>query len=174
MSILVTASPQNTTNPTVYGRDELNSDVSRTFLACLQSTGVEYKVYVDTTGVTVVIPATKREIDFDGVDEKLFACIVQVNHRMHVVTESTLYDQDEHTNAVAGNSVTHEWLSEQGANGMKEVGTRPATNSTARGSRRNAEGEKKSAKRTFRQLYFSFPSDWSDCASGEDQLGQGL
>jgi hypothetical protein len=60
----------------------------------------------------VVVPAIKREIDFDGVDAKLLKCIMQVNHLMHVVTESSLYDHDEHENAVASHSVTHEWLSE--------------------------------------------------------------
>ncbi|RAO65716.1 uncharacterized protein BHQ10_001728 [Talaromyces amestolkiae] len=114
---LVTASSQNTTR---YEPDELRSEVSHTFLACLRNTGVQYKVYVDN-GATVVIPATKREIDFDGIDRKLLECIIQVNHLMHVVAESALYDQDEHGNAAAGHSVTHEWLSTQGANGLMEV-----------------------------------------------------
>ena len=113
----VTAS---SSNMTTYRPAELRSEVSHTFLTCLRNTGVQYKVYVDN-GATVVIPMTKRDIDLDGIDKKLLECIIHVNHLMHVVVESALYDQDEHANAVAGHSVTHEWLSTQGANGLVEV-----------------------------------------------------
>lgn len=164
------------TNITVYGPAELDSEVSRAFLACLQNTGVEYKVYVDTAGAAVVVPAAKRSIDFDGVDTKLLECIMQVNHLMHVVTESSIHDQDEHENAVAGHSVTHEWSSEQGAKGKTEISTRPGTanpannTSAVAGSRRDTRRSERSTKRQTGLLFFSFPSYEEDCTSYDFQI----
>ncbi|KAL1850832.1 hypothetical protein Plec18170_006668 [Paecilomyces lecythidis] len=115
--LLVTASPQTVTNVTVYKPDKLDSQVSRTFLDCLTKTGVEYKVYVDEGGTTVVLPTEQRETDFDGEDQELLKCIIAVNDRMDVAVESTIEYDDKHENAILCNSATHEWLSEQGAKG---------------------------------------------------------
>ena len=52
-------------------------------------------VYIDRSGAIVVIPATERRAYFDGVDKKLLEYFIQVNHLMHMVAESALYEHDE-------------------------------------------------------------------------------
>ncbi|GAD91438.1 predicted protein [Paecilomyces variotii No. 5] len=120
------ASSQNVDNVTVYEASQLDNQVSRQFLDCLKKTGIEYNFYVDEGGVTVVVPAERREIDFDGKDQELLKCIIAINDRMNVAAESTVEDDDKHKNAISSNSLTHEWLEEQGASGKSVVGTRPA------------------------------------------------
>lgn len=127
MFISATAiSSQNVGNLTLYGPDQLDSQVSRSFLDCLRNTGVEYNIYVDEDGTTVVVPTANRDVDFDGEDRALLKCIMDVNHRMKVAAESSEYYQREHESAVPSRSTTHEWLSEQDALGKTPIGTRPA------------------------------------------------
>ena len=76
-------------------------------------------------GGIVVIPATRRTMDYDGVDKKLGDCHSQMNTVIEMYTESALYDQDEHERAIAASAVTHEWLVQQGANGL-EMELRPS------------------------------------------------
>lgn len=82
MSISATASPQNVGNTTLYGPGQLDSQVSRAFLDCLSNTGIEYNIYVDEDGITVVVPTVNRDVDFDSEDRELLKCIMDVNHRM--------------------------------------------------------------------------------------------
>lgn len=124
ISTLVVASP-NTGYTTIIGNDQLDSQVSRAFLACVNNIGIEYNIYVDEDGSTVVVPAEHRAVDELGEDQELFRCIVNTQSRMRVATESTIYYQDEHERAVSSKSVTHEWLIERGALGQKPIGTVP-------------------------------------------------
>ncbi|KAJ9196740.1 hypothetical protein DTO164E3_1088 [Paecilomyces variotii] len=124
--LLVTAS-QTVGNVTVYQTSQLDSQVSQTFLDCVKRTGVEYNLYVDEGGTTVVVPAERREIDFHGQDQELFDCIIAVTDRMDVAAESTIEPDENHDSAISSNSTTHEWLEEQGASGLAAVGTRPAS-----------------------------------------------
>ncbi|KAJ9297316.1 hypothetical protein DTO271G3_4609 [Paecilomyces variotii] len=125
--LLVIASSQTVGNVTVYQASQLDSQVSQTFLDCLKKTGVEYNVYVDKGGTTVVVPAERREVDFHGQDQELLKCIIAVNDQMDVAAESTIEPDENHDSAISSNSATHEWLEEQGASGKAAVGTRPAS-----------------------------------------------
>lgn len=125
MSVLASAFPQNMGNLTIYGPDKLSSQVANTFLSCINSTGTDYKLYVEEFGTTIALPPTNRTIDFEGEDQGLFECIVEVNLQMEVAAESSLYDQGEFRNATPSRLVTYEWLSTHGAFGKKPVGSRP-------------------------------------------------
>ncbi|EAU39317.1 predicted protein [Aspergillus terreus NIH2624] len=112
-------------NVTIYGPEELNSQVANYFLSCLNSTGTDYRLYVEDFGTTIALPPTNRTIDFEGEDQGLFECIVKVNLQMEVAAESTLYDQGESQTVRPSSLVTYEWLSEHGGLGKKPVGSRP-------------------------------------------------
>ncbi|KAJ5602463.1 hypothetical protein N7537_005419 [Penicillium hordei] len=131
MSMLAMASPQSVNNVTLYGPEQLDSQVSNVFLGCLNNTGVDYNIYVDDIGITVVVPTANRDVDFDGEDQGLFQCIIDVNLRMQVAAESTVYSRDENENTAPSISITHEWLIEQGALGNTPIGVRPAMKYTA-------------------------------------------
>lgn len=135
MSMLATASPQSVNSVTLYGPDQLDSRVSNVFLGCLNNTSVDYNIYVDDLGITVVVPTANRDVDFDGEDQGLVQCIIDVNHHMQVAAESTMYSRDENENAVPSTSITREWLIEQGALGKTPIGVRPVGKHTAGDSR---------------------------------------
>ena len=120
-SILASALPQNIGNLTIYGSEQLGSHVANTFLSCLNNTGTDYKLYVEDFGTTIELPPTNRLIDFEGEDQGLFECIVEVNLQMDVAAESILYDQGEFPDVSPSSLVTYEWLRSQGALGRKPV-----------------------------------------------------
>lgn len=78
-SMVASALPQNMGNVTIYGPEELNSQVANYFLSCSNSTGTDYRLYVEEFGTTIAVPPTSRTIDFEGEDQGLFECIVEVN-----------------------------------------------------------------------------------------------
>lgn len=170
MGMLATASPQSVNNVTIYGPAELDSRVSNVFLGCLNNTGVEYNLFVDS-GTTVVVPTTSRDVNFDGEDQGLFQCIIDANYQMQLAAESAVYPHDENENAAPIKSVTHQWLIEQGALGKSPVGVRPArkvktgaeaassTNGTSIGRRASNE------PRTLSLHYWTYLSDHTSCSS---------
>ncbi|KAK3357958.1 hypothetical protein B0T25DRAFT_567209 [Lasiosphaeria hispida] len=123
--LVVAASAGTAAGLTVYGANQLDNQVSSTFLDSLQNTTIGYNIYVDDLGVTVVVPTVQRAIDFDGEDAGLFDAITAVNDHMFVAAESNLAQNEAHT-VLPSSQVTHEWLVGQGASGKEAASTRPA------------------------------------------------
>ncbi|GKZ29157.1 hypothetical protein AbraIFM66950_003317 [Aspergillus brasiliensis] len=110
-------------NITVLGQGGLNQDTAGSFLACLNATGINYRLYIDA-GSTIVLPPGNRTIDTDGVDELLLECMMMACGTMDIAAEDTNEDNEQHMNSVYASLVTYDWLVEQGAQGLRAIGTR--------------------------------------------------
>lgn len=171
MSIFSTASAESIKNITVYSPDQLDNQVSNVFLGCLNKANVEYNIYVDDIGYTVVLPTTNREVDFDGEDQSLAQCIIGANDHMQVAAESTVDARDENENAARSTSITHEWLIEQGALGKKASGVRPARMHAVGGEAANTINGTRIGRRAINEPrtlslhYFTYLSDHTHCSS---------
>lgn len=161
-SILASALPQPMGNLTIYGSEQLGSQVANTFLSCLNNTGTDYKLYVEDFGTTIALPPTNRAINFEGEDQGLFECIVEVNLQMEVAAESTLYDHSEFPTASPSRLVTYEWLRSQGALGKKPVGSRLPT---TMGDSVAANPRSLIPRQSL--VYWAFPASDLDCVHAD-------
>ncbi|RDH35064.1 MFS general substrate transporter [Aspergillus welwitschiae] len=112
-------------NITILGQGDLHQDTADSFLSCLNATGVRYRLYIDA-GSTVVLPPGNRTLDTGGVDEFLLHCMMMACGTMDIAAEDTDEDNEEHMASVYASIVTYDWLVDQGARGLRAIGTRPA------------------------------------------------
>lgn len=171
MSVLTTALPETANRITLYGPDHLDPDVVKAFLSCLKDTNVEYSIYVDETGIIVVLPTERRELDLEGIDEGLHKCIMAANDRLELAAESTVYDSSESKGATTVDSVTYSWISEQGGLGKKPVGTRPPTTDKSEQTLALGIGNNTSGPAIDQSLhYWSLVSSDKYCKNHDAQL----
>ena len=159
-SILASALPQNIGNLTICGSEQLGSHVANTFLSYLNNTGTDYKLYIENFGTTIALPPTNRLIDFEGEDQGLFECIVEVNLQIETAAESTLYDQCEFQDVKPSSLFTYEWLRSQGALGKKPVGSR---HPTTMGDSIAASPRSVMPRQSL--VYWAFPATDTDCVN---------
>lgn len=112
-------------NITILGPGDLHQDVADSFLFCLNATGIYYRLYIDT-GITIVLPPNNRGIDTGEDDEFLLQCMKMACDTMSIAAEDMNEDNADHMNSVYASLVTYDWLVEQGARGLRAIGTRPA------------------------------------------------
>lgn len=136
LPLLVAAATDNML--TVFGPAALNNEVSSTFLACVNATGVDYGVFAEDAGGAVVVPMDQRQLDLVGTDAALMQCIDASNDAIYVSAESTAETSAVEKGAVTLDAVSFEWLVSNGVTGKQAVGTRPAA--TPLTSKRAADG----------------------------------
>ncbi|GLA35027.1 hypothetical protein AnigIFM63309_009915 [Aspergillus niger] len=112
-------------NITILGQGDLHQDTADSFLSCLNATGIHYRLYIDA-GSTIVLPPGNRTLDTGGVDEFLLHCMMMACGTMDIAAEDTDEDNEEHMASVYASIVTYDWLVDQGARGLRAIGTRPA------------------------------------------------
>ncbi|OJJ67891.1 hypothetical protein ASPBRDRAFT_134313 [Aspergillus brasiliensis CBS 101740] len=110
-------------NITVLGQGDLNQDTAGSFLSCINATGINYRLYVDA-GSTILLPPGNRTIDTDGVDELLLECMMMACSTMDIAAEDMNEDDERHMDSVYASLATYDWLVEQGARGLRAIGTR--------------------------------------------------
>ncbi|KAL1887468.1 hypothetical protein Sste5346_010217 [Sporothrix stenoceras] len=111
---------------TLFGPASLDNEVSSTFLACVNATGVDYGVFVEDAGGAVVVPMDQRQLDVFTTDAPLMQCIEASNDAIYVSAESTAEISAVEKGAVSLDAATFEWLVSSGVTGKQAVGTRPA------------------------------------------------
>ncbi|PYI07353.1 hypothetical protein BO78DRAFT_282926, partial [Aspergillus sclerotiicarbonarius CBS 121057] len=113
-------------NITILGPGDLHQEVADTFLACVNATGIDYRLYVDS-GMTILLPPSNRTIDGDGVDAPLLECMMRTSDTMNVAAEDTTEFDEKQASSVRVALVTYDWLVEQEAQGLRAVGTKPVS-----------------------------------------------
>ncbi|PYI04710.1 hypothetical protein BO78DRAFT_420456 [Aspergillus sclerotiicarbonarius CBS 121057] len=152
-------------NTTVYGPGELSTDVATSFLDCLNTTGTDYRLFVDD-GWTVVLPVGNRTIDLEAADGPLYNCLTmpEIMSGMQVAAEDTTESDVAHHSSIHAGVASYTWLVAQGAQGKQIVGSRAAPSSSSSsedGLARRADGL---AKRTHYH-YYAYLSDYSSCTN---------
>ncbi|PYH33715.1 putative MFS monocarboxylate transporter [Aspergillus neoniger CBS 115656] len=111
-------------NITILGPGDLHQGVADSFLFCLNATGIYYRLYIDA-GITIVLSPKNRGIDTED-DEFLLQCMMMACDTMSIAAEDMNEDNENHINSVYAFLVTYDSLVEQGAQGLRAIGTRPA------------------------------------------------
>ncbi|PWY75192.1 hypothetical protein BO94DRAFT_549462 [Aspergillus sclerotioniger CBS 115572] len=154
-------------NSTVYGPGALSIDVATSFLDCLNTTGTDYRLFVDD-GWTVVLPVGNRTIELEATDGALYNCLTmpEIMSGMQVAAEDTTELDEAHHSSILADTASYAWLVAQGAQGKQVVGSRAASSSSSSSSEddglaRRADGLQ---KRTHYH-YYAYLSDYSSCAN---------
>ncbi|GLA50018.1 hypothetical protein AnigIFM63604_006032 [Aspergillus niger] len=157
-------------NVTMLGPTTLHQHVADGFLTCLNATEISYRLYVDD-GTTTVIPLSNRTIDFTGIDERLLECMKMSADTMSVAAEDTVEYNENHAGSMGAFQATYAWLVQNGAVGLRPVGSRSVTMEEGLTSRED-KGELNAGlleKRSFSH-YSAYLSYHKECPSDDVRI----